>query len=430
MGDAVKLVDRFISQYVREIDFYEQAARLAASKLETELQSEGIRCIVTSRAKSVLRLEEKVRQRNSKTPYRSLDAIYGDIVDLAGVRVALYFPAERDQVGKVIERLFSEYDSRREFPNASPPLKSKRFSGYSAVHYRVRLRASAPNDPEARYLSANIEVQIASVLMHAWSEVEHDLVYKPYEGKLSDEEYDLLDQLNGLVLAGEIALERLQKAGEARVAPTGRHFANHYELAAHLLSQATMEDRPVTTAGLGRVDLLFGLLARLDLETPGCLEPYLESLHADVERRPLSEQVIDALLAEDPSRYEIYQSVRQDQDASRRGSHFEDSSIYKEVGYFLTQWVRFERLMRELVPGQDAHRPVVWNRRAMERLSFLEPDMIIDLDHLRQIRNEVVHGIKVYSPGYLQGASEHLEALIARIEAHGAGGAAVVHAPA
>jgi hypothetical protein len=58
--------------------------------------------------------------------------------------------------------------------------------------------------------------------MHAWAEVNHDLVYKPARGELSDEEYSALDQLNGLVLVGEIGLERLQKAGEARVAVGGR----------------------------------------------------------------------------------------------------------------------------------------------------------------------------------------------------------------
>ncbi len=41
--------------------------------------------------------------------------------------------------------------------------------------------------------------------MHAWSEVEHDLTYKPMQGTLSEEELSILDELNGLVLAGEIA---------------------------------------------------------------------------------------------------------------------------------------------------------------------------------------------------------------------------------
>ena len=57
--------------------------------------------------------------------------------------------------------------------------------------------------------------------MHAWSEVEHDLAYKPFSGELSEDEHAILDEINGLVLAGEIALERLQKAVKRRVGRTG-----------------------------------------------------------------------------------------------------------------------------------------------------------------------------------------------------------------
>src|SRR5690606_9552985 len=97
---------------------------------------------------------------------------------------------------------------------------------YWATHYRLKLRESSLQEGQKRYAAARVEVQVASVLMHAWSEVEHDLVYKPLQGTLSDEEYAILDELNGLVLAGEIALERLQKAGEARVTREGTPFAS------------------------------------------------------------------------------------------------------------------------------------------------------------------------------------------------------------
>ena len=69
--------------------------------------------------------------------------------------------------------------------------------------------------------------------MHAWSEVEHDLVYKPLNGTLSEEELAILDELNGLVLAGEIALERLQIAGTARIVKE-KLFNNQYDLASYL----------------------------------------------------------------------------------------------------------------------------------------------------------------------------------------------------
>jgi len=159
-------------------------------------------------------------------------------------------------VGRLIDELFVVSVTKK-FPDGSPPSYEKRFAGYSATHYRIRLRESNLAEAQKRYAEARIEVQIASVLMHAWAEVEHDLVYKPFEGKLSDDEYAILDELNGMVMAGEIALERLQRAGDVRVASRDRPFANHYELAAHLLNKAKVGESTAMQAGLGRVDQLY-----------------------------------------------------------------------------------------------------------------------------------------------------------------------------
>jgi hypothetical protein len=57
------LIERFIARYRKEYDFYDQACRLVAEKIEVSLQAAGIRSMVTFRARSIVRLEEKVRQR-------------------------------------------------------------------------------------------------------------------------------------------------------------------------------------------------------------------------------------------------------------------------------------------------------------------------------------------------------------------------------
>src|SRR5262249_19306967 len=87
----MNLVDEFIARYKKEYDFYDQAARLISQLLERNLQSAGIRAIVTLRAKSPSRLEAKVHKRSTEKNYKTIDDIYKDIVDLAGVRAALYF---------------------------------------------------------------------------------------------------------------------------------------------------------------------------------------------------------------------------------------------------------------------------------------------------------------------------------------------------
>ena len=142
------LIDDFINRYRKEFDFYDQAARLVSQLPDASLQSAGIRAIVTSRAKSPRRLEERVRQIDREKHYETIDEIYGDIVDLAGARVALYFPADRNQVGKLIEDLFTLV-SKKEFPATGAPSYEKRFSGYWATHYRVLLREATLSEAHA-----------------------------------------------------------------------------------------------------------------------------------------------------------------------------------------------------------------------------------------------------------------------------------------
>ena len=419
------LINQFIARYTKEYDYYSQVAQLAQQKLDTNLQTAGIRSMVTARAKSITRLEDKCRQRaESGTAYSTIDDIFDDIVDLAGVRVALYFPAEIDQVDGMIARLFKVLD-KKEFPGEpKAQARKKIFSGYSAAHYRVQLKEEDLNEGEKRYAAARIEIQVASVLMHAWSEVEHNLVYKPLMGDLSEEEYALLDQLNGLVLAGEIGLERLQKAGEARVAENDRKIANHYDLAVHLLGAAgKVIDKPISESGLGRVDQLFDLIRALGIDTPGQLKPYIEALHGNVEQRPLAEQIIDTLLAEDSNRYEIYNSIRRQRPWAGKGPDF-DNETYRHIGMFMSRWMELEVLLRRNLP--PGARPSIPNARQLEGMNLLSGDMVYEFDQLRRTRNALVHGVELPSIDYLDEATERLDMIIAeikrRLEEQGEGG--------
>ena len=60
----MSVIDSFISRYVREFDYYQEAARLRAQQCEADLEQSGVRCIVTYRAKRVDRLREKVEDRD------------------------------------------------------------------------------------------------------------------------------------------------------------------------------------------------------------------------------------------------------------------------------------------------------------------------------------------------------------------------------
>lgn len=222
-------ISQFMARYNKEYDFYLNLSIKVESQLRENLNESGIRSIVSSRAKKPKRLRDKITSRDEKKKYKSVEDIFLDIVDLAGVRVAIYFPGDMKAVDDLIRSSFDVIEEKN-FPETrtkkKPNSYSKIFSGYAAKHYRVNLKG------ETRYSkNYTVEIQVASVLMHAWSEVEHDLVYKPLQGKLSNEELMILDEINGLVLAGNLALERLQQAGINRTQDANYEFKNHFDLA-------------------------------------------------------------------------------------------------------------------------------------------------------------------------------------------------------
>lgn len=229
------IINAFMERYNKEFDFYLNLSKNVEDHIRGMLHSFGVRAIVSSRAKSPKRLRDKIIDRNSDQSYKTVESIYNDIVDLAGVRVALYFPGDMSKVEEIITTEFDLEVPPKSFPEKKRRSKNssyeKVFSGYAAKHFRVKMKGNgryANNYP--------VEIQVASVLMHAWSEVEHDLVYKPLQGSLSQEELMILDEINGLVLSGNLALERLQLAGLKRTESDNYEFKNHYDLALFFIS--------------------------------------------------------------------------------------------------------------------------------------------------------------------------------------------------
>lgn len=418
MEDKQRFVDDFLRRYAKEYDFFDRASRLAAQILDGRLRDAGIRSIVTSRAKAVRSLEVKVKARASERNYASTQDIFDDIVDLAGVRVAMYFPGQWPQVDNVVRSLFDLETDPKEFPTSTKkPPREKRFPGYFARHYRVRLKEKLLSEGERRYAVARIEIQVASVLMHSWAEVEHDLIYKPQQGELSDEEYETLDELNGLVITGEIALQRLQKAGESRVAVGGRSFSNHYELASHLLNASvSVIGESIAVTDLGRIDVLFELLKRLNLATPDLLKPYIAALRPDLEIEPLADQIIDQVVKEDKERYKTYESLRSTPSGDGpRSPTQRDAVTEQELNEFLDAWVALEQKVNQMAKG-TASEGIYPSRALLERLGVKDKNFLKDFEKLRRMRNGVVHGLMVPPASDLEEAGRRIREIAEQLD--------------
>ncbi len=387
----MELINQFIENYKKKINFYETAGHLAEDMLRDALHSSGIRAMVTSRAKSPARLKSKVTQRNEKreTPYKNMNEIYADIADLSGVRVSLYFPGDRAKADQVVNNLFHVTETKKFPVQSKQPSYHKRFSGYWATHYRAGIKEELLDKKQKKYASVRLEIQVASVLMHAWSEVEHDLVYKPLQGALSDEELSILDELNGLVLAGEIALERLQAAGNARLRTKNASFGNQYDLAAYLYNYlSTRYKRFDIEPRMGNVELLLRLMTRLKMANAKELEPILKSTKLVNDKRTISEQLIDQIICANEKRYLLYLELAPMPEKP-------DAQQETAIEYFLKPWISLETLLVRLTQKNNPKARGTFNLNSLKRMKLLRRESLEKIQSLRNLRNDLIHGITV-----------------------------------
>lgn len=101
---------------------------------------------------------------------------FSSLHDLLGLRVTCYFSDDVDRIVEILEREFLVDPSRS--VDKGKQLGTKEF-GYRSVHRVAQMGQDRAVLAEYdRYKSLRFEVQIRTVVQHAWAEIEHDLGYK------------------------------------------------------------------------------------------------------------------------------------------------------------------------------------------------------------------------------------------------------------
>ena len=167
MGNKPIVMD----EYDRKHNLYRNFASEVEHQLRRILTEEGIPYnAITYRLKDRDSLSEKIDRKQDK--YTCL----GDLTDIAGVRVITYYSDDVDKVADIVEREFKI--DRDNSIDKREALESDRF-GYCSVHYVVEMSTERLKLREYQsFIGLKCEIQIRSVLQHAWAEIEHDLGYK------------------------------------------------------------------------------------------------------------------------------------------------------------------------------------------------------------------------------------------------------------
>lgn len=376
------IINQFVIEFNKDMDTYEKVKRDIHRELEMKLNDTGIMALVTSRVKDPGRLKEKLLNRNTENIYKSKEDIYSDIVDLIGLRIALYFPNDIARVEELIKSEF-EVGKIKFFPEKrrNNDTYANRFEGYSARHYRITYSFE-----EKQYKA---EIQVASLLMHAWAEVEHDLAYKQKKGVVSFDEYEALDEINGLVIAGEISLQRLQRISELRMSAENEVFTNHYQLADYIYKN--LEKKNLSKIKLGDIEALYKFLSFEKRLTKKKVDNDLRRVNYMLDTS-IAEQIMD-IYANKNSRSSIeLMKIKAYKDPLR-----EEPINEMLVGRFLTEWIKLEKLLMELshqfmYDGQYRYNDIIV---FLKNDSGLSKNIVEKYVYLRKARNMIVHGVEI-----------------------------------
>ncbi|MBP5287969.1 MAG: hypothetical protein J6Z08_08745 [Elusimicrobiales bacterium] len=160
-----------LEQFKESLPVYRKLKDIVLKLINDSIRKNGLFVSsISSRIKTAQSLSGKLELKGMK--YRTIT----DITDLLGIRVITFYSNEVDKIAALAEQIFdidwdNSVDKRKMYSH-------DRF-GYMSLHYICRIPENIYSDPEMPELNKiPFELQMRTVLQHAWASIYHDTGYK------------------------------------------------------------------------------------------------------------------------------------------------------------------------------------------------------------------------------------------------------------
>jgi len=162
--------DKLVAQYADALSHYVRFTQKLEALLTDLLLANAIAYhVIESRTKDVQSFRDKIT-RSSKA---YTDPIT-ELTDLSGIRVIAYYQDDAASIGRLIESEF-QVDQHQSLIQVPAPTEF----GYRSSHYVVQLSEVRSRLMEWHGLGhLKAEIQVRTVLQHAWAAISHKLQYK------------------------------------------------------------------------------------------------------------------------------------------------------------------------------------------------------------------------------------------------------------
>jgi len=169
-----------VQEYQRVRPLYEEYANVIKNVLYEAFRAQSVKIhSIEARAKPIESFGNKASAPSPDDPsIPYYPNPLSDITDLAGVRVIVFLPRTLGMVDGIIQAQFEVIERT----DKTIILIEEEKLGYASIHYLVRFKEDRTNLLEySRFNNLVGEIQVRTILQHAWAEIEHDIQYKAVE---------------------------------------------------------------------------------------------------------------------------------------------------------------------------------------------------------------------------------------------------------
>jgi ppGpp synthetase/RelA/SpoT-type nucleotidyltranferase len=159
--------EEIINEFQQKKPLYEEFMLAMQKLLESMLINSGYKYQIYYRIKEAEKLKEKIiRKSKEGKVYEKME----DIEDLAGIRIIFYFESDKTRFIKEI---------KKEITGNLKTEERQKETGYIATHIIASFGDKRLDLSEyKKFKDLKCEIQLTTIMHHAWSEIEHHLFYK------------------------------------------------------------------------------------------------------------------------------------------------------------------------------------------------------------------------------------------------------------
>jgi len=169
MNLKTEIIEKFIDEYKSQRSTYKEFGKITSKIIRTILKNNEFKYQgVSYRTKRINSLRKKIIDNKR---FQKLKTIT-EIDDLAGCRSIFYLDKDIKRFKNYIYKEFNVIEEELKYSEDE----------YNALHLIVKLNKNRLTLTEyAKFSDLKCEIQLTTALYHAWSEMNHDIIYKPQE---------------------------------------------------------------------------------------------------------------------------------------------------------------------------------------------------------------------------------------------------------